>query len=375
MKIVGARLHLTRIPTSRSHKMAIGTTRYQESVFLEVRTDEGVSGWGEAPHMVGHSHAGETQDTVALQLRDRLVPAVLGKDPFAIEEVRAVMDRTLPRNPRAKSAVEMALYDLAGTALGVPVYQLLGGLVRPGIPLSWSLGIMPLAELCAEAEKMVARGFTILKVKVGARDNVDDDIAAFEAVRETVGPDVRIRADANQGYQVGEAVRATLAMEEYGIEFMEQPVHADDLAGMAEVRTRVTTEIMADESANSPEEVHRVAEARAASLISVYINTGGGISAAKRMTHVAEAAGLRCYVGGALEGPVAARACLHFGCSSPSVTMGGEQAAQFLLTAELGREPIEFTGGQLMVPHTPGLGAAVDPEVLAAHEIGTFTVS
>src|SRR5204863_2737178 len=121
MKLTKADVILTKVPTRRPHTMAIGTTTFQEGVFLRLWTDDGACGWGEAPHMVGYSFAGETQSSVALQLRERLLPAVMGKDPRDIEARQLDMDRVLPRNPRAKSAVNIALYDLVGRALGVSV--------------------------------------------------------------------------------------------------------------------------------------------------------------------------------------------------------------------------------------------------------------
>jgi muconate/chloromuconate cycloisomerase len=374
MKVTRAEVILTKVPTRRAHKMTIGTTTFQDGVFLKLSTDEGITGWGEAPHMVGTSFAGETQLSVALQLRERLLPAVLGKEPIDIEARQLDMDRVLPRNPRAKSAINIALHDIVGKSLGIPVSRLLGGVVRDRIPLSWSIGMMPFDEGAEEAQAMVAKGFGILKLKVGAREKPEDDIEMARRVRAAVGPNVRIRADANQGFDVPTAIRVTRGMEESGLESMEQPVGAADLEGMAEVRRAVTCYVMADEGANSPQDVYNVARLRAADLISIYINNGGGITAAKKMAIVAEAAGLRGYVGGALEGPIAARACLHFAASSPSVSFGCEMVGQFLLTEDLGSEAIAFEGGALVVPTGPGLGGELDESKAKKFEIERFSV-
>jgi muconate cycloisomerase len=375
MKITKAEVILTKVPTKRPHKMTIGTTTTQDGVFLRLTTDDGVSGWGEAPHMVGTSFAGETQLSVALQLRERLLPAVLGKDPMDIEARQLDMDRVLPRNPRAKSAVNIALYDVVGKALGVPAHRLLGGLVRDRVPLSWSIGSMPPGEGADEAKVMAEKGFGILKLKVGARerDQVQDDVEMAKHVRAAVGPKVRIRADANQGFDVPTAIRITRGMEEHGLESMEQPVAAADLEGMAEVRRAVTCYVMADEGANTPQDVYNVARYRAADLISIYINNGGGITAAKKMAIVCEATGLRGYMGGALEGPIAARACLHVAASSPSVSYGCEMVGPFLLTEDLGTEPIGFEGGALLVPTGPGLGGELDLAKAKRFEIERFS--
>ncbi len=374
MKITHAEVILTRVPVRRPHKMAIGTTLFQECVYLRLFTDDGLVGLGEAPHMVGYSGAGETQSSVALQLRERLMPAILGKDPMQIEARQMDLERSIPWNPRAKSAVNMALYDLAGKALHTPVYNLLGGLVRDRIPASWSIGIMPSDASEEEATSMVDKGFTILKVKIGARENPMDDAEMVRAIREAVGDGVRLRADANQGYDVSTAIRVVRAMDSADLELIEQPVARWDLDGLAEVRRGVGCYVMADESAKSPRDVLELGRRRAADLVSIYINDGGGVSAAKRMAIVAEAADIGCYIGGALEGPIAARACLHFGASTPNVTFGCETTGQFLLEDDLGTEPVPFEDGCLLVPHAPGLGGDLDISKLKGFEVGRFEI-
>ncbi len=206
MKITHAEVLLTKIPTRRAHRMSFATTRYQECVYVKIHTDEGVVGIGEAPHMAGYSGAGETQLSVALQLRERLLPAIFGKDPFAIEARQIDLDRAIPWNPRAKSAVNLALYDLKGKAFNTPVYNLIGGLFRDRVPLSWSIPIIDVDTAVAEAREIVDRGIGILKLKTGHEDP-DQDIARFIAIRAEVGDDIRMRADSNQAWDVPTAIR------------------------------------------------------------------------------------------------------------------------------------------------------------------------
>jgi muconate cycloisomerase len=323
--------------------------------------------------MAGYSGAGETQLSVALQLRERLLPAIFGKDPFAIEARQIDLDRAIPWNPRAKSAVNLALYDLKGKAFNTPVYNLIGGLFRDRVPLSWSIPIIDVDTAVAEAREIVDRGIGILKLKTGHEDP-DQDIARFIAIRAEVGDDIRMRADSNQAWDVPTAIRVIRAMEPHGIEFMEQPIKVWDLEGLAEVRRATNTYIMADESANSPMDVLNLAKNRSVDLISVYINNPGGIINAKKMAIVAEPAGIGCYVGGALEGPIAARACLHFAASTPNVSWGCEMGGQFLLEADLGSEAIKFEEGALFVPHGPGLGGDLDPAKVEKYKVDEFEV-
>ncbi len=373
MKLTHAEVILTKIPTKRLHRMSFATTRHQECVYIRLHTDEGIVGLGEAPHMAGYSGAGETQATVAIQLKNRLIPAILGKDPFQIEARQIDLDRAVPWNPRAKSAINMALYDIMGKAFDTPVYNLLGGLVRDRVPLSWSIPITDHPAAIADAEAMVEQGIGILKMKTGHEDP-DHDIERTRQVRKAVGDDIRLRADANQAWDVNTAIYVIRSMESENIEFMEQPVKIWDLDGLAEVRKAVNTYIMADESANSPMDVLNLAKKRAVDLISIYVNNPGGLTNAKKMSIVAEPAGIGCYIGGALEGPIGARACLHLAASSPNVTWGCEMGGQFLLEADLGAESIAFVDGHMMVPQGPGLGGDLDPDKLAQYQIDSFEV-
>jgi muconate cycloisomerase len=156
---------------------------------------------------------------------------------------------------------------------------------------------------------------------------------------------------------------------------MEQPVREWDIDGLAEVRRATNTYIMADESANSPKDVLNLAIKRAVDLISIYIVNPGGLLNAKKMAIVAEPAGIGGYVGGALDGAISGRAGLHLAASSPIISWGCEMGGFFLLEEDLGKEPIEFADGALVVPNTPGLGGDLNLEKVAKYQIDSFNVN
>lgn len=369
MKIVLAEVQSTKVPTSRPHEMAIGTTNFQEDVVVKLVSDEGLIGWGEAPHMVGHSQRGETPDTVRVVLRRKLLPVLLGMDPMNQEAIGLALDRAVPGNTRAKGSLIMAAYDLTGKALRTPVYNLLGGLIRDRVSLSWSLPIQNTASIQEEARRMVDRGWRILKVKVG-RPNPMDDVAAVHAVRAAAGDGIRIRADANQAYDVKTALKVARGMEEAGLEFLEQPVHQSDLDGLAEVTHQTSLPIMADESAQTAEDLMAIVRKRAADYVSIYVIGPGGLHNSKRMAVIAQSARMRGYVGGALESVIGASAGLHFAASSPAIDLGCEMSGQFLLTDDFGTRRLAMEDGALLVPHGPGLGIEIDEEKLATHRDG-----
>lgn len=373
MKIMSAEIQSTRIPVRRAHQMAIGTTYFQENVVVKLKTDEGIFGFGEAPHMVGHSQLGETPQTVRVILRHKLIPAALGMDPFNQELLTLILDRAVPGNSRAKGALVIAAFDIAGKALGVPVYDLLGGRVRDRIPLSWSLPIVDVDTAVKEGLEMIDRGWRILKVKVG-RKSPEEDVEMVSALRKAVGKEISIRADANQAYSFKTAMRVIEKLEPYNLTFMEQPVHMDDLASMVELTRLSPIPIMVDEGAKNPEALAKHAAMRAADYVSIYIIGPGGIVKSKKMAAIAETFRMRGYVGGALESVIGAAAGLHLAASSPAIDLGCEMGGQYLLVDDFGCEPIPMEGGDFLVPTNPGLGIEVDEDKLAKYREGDLEV-
>jgi muconate cycloisomerase len=279
------------------------------------------------------------------------------------------LERAVLGNLRAKGAIVMAAYDLAGKQLGTPVYNLFGGRVRDRVPLSWSLPIVDEAAVVVEAREMVDRGWRILKVKIGRPDPlIDADVV--RAVRRAVGDAIELRADANQAYDAKTAIRVIRRMEEAAPGFVEQPVHRDDIEGMAEVRAAVGVPIMADESAETPGDVVQLARHRACDSVSIYIIGPGGIHSSRLMAQIAQTCRLRGYVGGALEGPVGAAAGLHLAASSPAIDLGCEVNGQFLLKDSVAASPLTMEDGALRVPDGPGFGTELDEDKLARFREG-----
>ena len=373
-RIAGGVVTLTKIPVRRPHRMAIGTTFHQENVLLRLRTESGREGLGEAPHMVGVSLKGESPATVMVMLKDRLLPAVRGLDVLDLERIQQAMEKAVPWNYRAKSAVNMAVLDLAGQVLGVPAGVLLGGRVREAIPLSWSIPITDTAAGVEEAEQRVAQGWRILKLKLG-RPNPKDDVEMVRALREALGTEIRLRADANQAYDVKTAIRVAHALERYDLEFFEQPVVWWDLDGLAEVSRATELAIMADESATTIFGAVEVIRRRAAQAFSIYVSASGGLLNAKKMADLGAAHGISGYIGGALEGPLGVAAGLHVAAAAPSVTLGCELYGQFLLEEDVTVNAVPFRDGALVVPTAPGLGVALDQDRLRHYTLDTFEVS
>jgi len=385
MKIIGVETIRIALPPRRPHRVTFDRTgimgRY---VIVRLLTDQGIAGLGEATvlPMWGGDHMryfGESPGTTVHMVTDYLVPAILGRDPFDIEDLHAVMDRTVKGYPYAKAAIDMACYDLMGKALGVPVYRLLGGLSRPEARLAHSLGIMESAEAVAEAQAVVAEGIRTIKVKVGI--DPERDVEVVRELRRSLPADTEITVDANQGYASPKlAIRTIQRMCEHGISMAEQPV--EGLEAMAAVRAAVPCLIMADESAWTPHDLLEIKAKGAADVFSLYTTKPGGLFKAKKVAAVAEAAGLACNVNGSIETGVGNAANLHLVVSTAIVRLanvfpvttllGREQTklAGLYYLDDIIREPFPYAKGALRVPDAPGLGIELDDARLAKYRVG-----
>ncbi len=371
-----------RLPTRRVHQWSSLTTPIGVYAIVRVYTDDGTIGYGESPALKDWGgdymkYYGETPQTTSHIINDILAPSLIGRDPCAIGELHAIMDRAVKGYPYAKAALDMALYDAAGKALGVPAYDLLGGCYRRRIPVAHSIGLMEIDKAVEEARQVKAEGIKTIKLKGGQKP--ERDVELVRRIRDAAGPDVEITVDANQGYDSPKtAINAIRAMEEYRLLFMEQPV--EGLDAMAQVATSVKTPIMADESAWTPQDIYDIARKKAADIISLYTTKPGGLYKAKTVAAVAEAVGLRCNVNGSVETGVGNAANLHLaastavaslGCVVPVSTPAGKAKgiAGIYYSDDLIVDAFAYEDGYVIVSDKPGLGIEVDVEKLKHYRI------
>ena len=340
-------------------------------LLLKMHTDEGITGLGEvscAPHWSGEDHV-----TAAHFIRDFLAPALEGEDPTGIERLTMKLSghhAPLGGNPFTKAGLEMALWDILGKSVGLPVYRLLGGPVRDVVPTKFSVsGSAPdkAAEIAAWA---VEQGFRAMKVKVGIEP--EGDVARVRAVREAIGPEVRLGVDANGGWSTRVAIQTIRRLYDYDIFFAEQPVPALDVSWLADVRNHVQVPIMADESVFNLQDAMAVVRAGAADILSVYVGKGGGIGPARKIAAVAEAAGLTCTIGSNLELGIGNAAMIHLALATPGI--GAEEfpcdiLSPFYYEDDLLREPLPITGGEARALEGPGLGVELDDEKVARYRV------
>jgi L-Ala-D/L-Glu epimerase len=261
----------------------------------------------------------------------------------------------------------MALFDILGKSLNTPLYQLLGGAVR-SLELPLRFPIMPVgpAESADVAGRVIAEGFQTIKLKVG-HDPLDYDLERVKRVREVIGPNIRLTVDANGGWSVNEAIRASLQLEQYNVAFVEQPVHRLDLDGLARVRSQTRLPIMADESVFTMQDALACIQKGAADILSVYPGKNGGILNTVAIVEMAEAAGVHCAIGSNLEWDIASSAMAHLAVALPNITV--ERYAADLIGPVFHIEHAlsagcTIRGATLTVPQGPGLGVQLDRERL-----------
>jgi len=356
------------VPYLREERWAYGVRRGLVSVLLHVRTDEGLTGLGEAP-------AYPSADIVQAVVRS-LEPLVLGENPMAIERICNRIDivgtwHHVKATSPAIAAVEMACWDIIGKVCGQPVSALLGGLVRDRAETIYYLGLNSPETMREQAALAVSEGHRTLYFKVGA-DDPDLDIERLRAVRDGGGPDVRIRVDANESWSSAAAIAMARRMEPFDLEFLEQPVSGRNHTEMAYVRSRIGVPLLANEASWTRQEQLAAVVAGAADAISVDNQMDGGLLNLKRSAGLCDAAGMPVVKHSLGELGVATAAGLHVICSTPNFLYANQAYTALLSDDVLAGDPLDPRDGTLAVPTGPGLGVELDNDAVARYA-ETFT--
>jgi muconate cycloisomerase len=384
MKITGLKPVVIQLPnrasyTWRSLEVPIG--RY---VVLRIETDEGITGLGEAPAILswGGEHGryfGEDPEIVCHLVKNCFAPMLVGTDPTDVKGALAHMDVKVRGFPYSKAMIESALLDITGRALGVPVYQLLGGLARRDVQVCHSVGVASPEISSEEAAQVVADGISWLQIKVPGVPATD--LAIVKAVRKAVGDSVNIFPDINRGYPDAKtAINSIRAMQaEAAIYAVEQPV--EGIAAMAQVTRAVDIPVIVDEGCWNPQDAIDIVRHSSADVLSIYFTKAGGLIRSMEIGAIARAAGLRVNVNGSLEGGVGNAANLHLAAALegnvlPGVitvnTLAGREQTKVggvFYTDDVITEPFAYSRGSLRVPDGPGLGIELDEQKMDKYRV------
>ncbi|HKM01408.1 MAG: dipeptide epimerase [Tissierellia bacterium] len=352
MKITDIRIGEISVPLKTPFKTALRTVYSVEDIIVEIHTDTGNVGYGEAPPT--GAITGDTKGAIIGALNEHIIKSIKGMDIENFEDIMLKLNNCILKNTSAKAAVDIALYDLYGKFYNAPVYKLLGG-HRKEIITDITISVNEPEIMAIDSIDAIKRGFETLKVKVGK--DKSKDIERIKAIRKAVGYDVKLRIDANQGWKPKEAVKILRDMEDENldIELVEQPVIARDIKGLKFVTDNISIPVIADESVFSPEEALKILQVRAADLINIKLMKTGGLFNALKICSIAEIYGVECMLGCMLEAKISVNAAVHLAAAKSIITKIDLDGP--ILCSE---DPIEggavFEEYKISLNDVPGLG-------------------
>jgi len=368
MKIERVEIFGVAVPLIGEYKNAYLAKSVQKSAIVRITATGGLAGLGNIDPTPGYSKE-QTPEHLDV-LRNKLAPLLPGMDPTNVHRILERIEPAVPGYFDSKAAVEMACVDLSARAAGVPVYTYLGGAVKDRLLFNAWIGILPPEQAARETLAWKKRGFRSAKIKVGGNIEADRDRVA--AVREAVGPDFQLRIDANAGYDADTSIRLARMVAPFGLQLFEQPVPAEDIAGMARVRREanaVGVPIMADESVLDHASLVRVIRMEAADIVKVKVMKQGGFLNTRRMIATAEAAGVRCVVGHGFGLGVNTMAEIMLAATSNNVIDGLECVGPLKTRDDIITRRIDLSHGSLALPEGPGLGVTLDDAKLVKYRL------
>ncbi|BAQ11956.1 mandelate racemase/muconate lactonizing protein [Bacillus sp. OxB-1] len=359
MEILEINIYAIHLPLNEPFIISYAAYDTMPSIIVKITTDTGHIGYGEA---VADEHVtGESWESTFEVLKHTLAPLLIGENPHNMERIHEKMDQAIYGVPAAKAALDIACYDVVGKALGIPVYDLLGGRYHDEFPVTHVLSIASPEQMAQEAADRVAEGYRSLKMKVGTQ--VDEDVKRIEAVRRRVGEDIAIRVDVNQGWRNSAATLTGLQkLSHCSLDWLEQPVVADDIDGMVEVKSKSTVPLMIDEGLRGIREMREIIAKRAADKVNIKLMKCGGIYPAMKLAHMAEMAGIECQIGSMVESSVGSAAGFHVAFSKKIIT-SVELTGPLKFSKDIGN--LHYDVPFIRLTDKPGLGIAIDEAVLA----------
>jgi L-alanine-DL-glutamate epimerase-like enolase superfamily enzyme len=365
MKITSVKAIPYRIPYKIPVKWASGFLDAAEHALVLVSMDEGITGIGEA--IPRPTIYGETLPSIIHIINKHLGPQIIGMDPFDIEKIWLKL-KHIKVNYCAKAGLDVALHDLIGKFLNVPLYKLFGG-SNKFIPLTHRVATSTLENMANECKQFTKNGFKSFKIKIGV--DIKKDIDLVRTIREAIGPDFDLYADANGNYNYETAVKILPKMEDYNLKFIEEPLPSWNKRGRLKLSHKIDIPILADDSAFTPEDVFEEILMGAIGAISVKIpRTGFYLS--RKIIHLAEQADLPVVVGTQAETALGAAASLQVALSYRQVCIPSEITAHLNVVDKIINEDILMKNGCLYPNNNPGIGVTIDEDKLEFYRIKEF---
>jgi muconate/chloromuconate cycloisomerase len=350
------------LPLKRIHKFSATSITSKAFLLVRIYSANGLMGIGEATTPGGPWWAGEAIETIKVMIDKYFAPCLMGEDALKITLLMSKLDKVAVNNTFAKAAVEMSLLDLKGRALDVPVYQLLGGLYRDSARINWPLAMGdPQADI-EEAEQIMDNNLAHdFKVKMGYM-SPQDDVNYLGELCKGLSHKASVRGDLNGAWDEAQARRLLPALDDHGMQFIEQPLQSWNRAGLARLREMIKMPILADESVCTVQDTLDLVTLAATDAISLKPLKSGGLLVCQQIAAIAAAAGVSCYAGTFLESSIGTASLMHLVAATPTIDYGNELVGPIWLADDLVQEPVEYRDNQVWVKHGPGLGIELDED-------------
>ncbi len=362
MKITRLTVFQVDLPLEHPYWLSGGRLKFEnlDATIVKVETDAGLTGWGESTPW-GHTYVPAHGPGIRAGL-ETMAPFILGLDPRKVLEVERAMDLALPGHLYAKSPIDMACWDIAGQAAGLPIADLMGGGSRTPRPIASSVGAKTVEETREVIERYRSRGYIAHSVKIGG--NVERDIARVRDVESLRRPGEIVLYDVNRGWTRQQALRVMSACENLNVMF-EQP--GETLDDIAAISAKHASPVSVDESLVTLQDAARIARDGLAEIFGIKLNRVGGLTKAARMRDIALAHGIDMFVMATGGTVLADTEALHLAATIPDDNCHAVWACQDMITVDIagGRGP-RNVDGHLHLPDTPGLGVHPDEDALGA---------
>lgn len=353
MKITGFKLAKLCVPLITPFKTALRTVTKIEDIILLVETDTGNIGYGEAPPTAVIT--GDTHGSIIDALRYHIMPAIIGMEVSDLSAITSTIQSAIVHNTNAKAAAEIAVYDLSAQAQNQPLYKMLGG-GSPALSTDLTISLDGVDKMVADSLLAIKQGYKTLKIKVG--NNIELDINRIREIYKNTKGRVGLILDVNQGWSAEQTVNILEGLEASGVklDLIEQPVKADDIDGMRFITQRVSTPVMADESAFNAAQVCELLEREACDIINIKLMKTGGISNAIKIANIAEEFGAKCMIGCMLETSISVSAAAHFAAAHADIITHIDLDGPVLGTFDPVEGGTTFAGPKIILGDGPGLG-------------------
>lgn len=354
MKIKNITAYPTELDLNEPFVISNETVESGMNIFIKIETDSDIIGWGcSTPDIVTN----EDTSTVLKGL-ESIKKIIIDKDPIRINYINDLIEQNISGNQSLKAGLNIGFYDIIGKKAEMPLFRLLGG-YKNKIETSVTIGINPIDISVEKSKKYISMGFKCLKIKCGM--DADQDIETILAIRNAVGPNIKIRMDANEGYSLEKALRVIETLEKLGadIELLEQPTPAKYLYALKEVTSQCTVPIMADETALTLRDSLKLIKMEIADMINIKLMKIGGITNAIKANIFAEMANIPVMIGCMNESMGAMSAGVHFGCAFENVKYADLDSALDFKN-DIVKGGAKYIDGYVIPSEDPGLGIEVD---------------